>query len=249
MKKGVSGIISIILIIIGISMLIGLFFDISVGREFWRALRIWWPAIIIFFGIAQLTNGKDKITSGLIITSIGIALLLDNLGLVPGFWSVLIPLLLISGGIHLALDKSKSPRSKSYNNDNNDEYSNPETDYETQRSNAKTFNHDINSIFASTEKSIADSNFHYASISSVFGSSQIDLRDCIAGAKHVELGLRSVLGSIELVIPSNWRLVTSGNPILGNFEDRTRGSSHPDTDIVECIVKMECILGNIEIRD
>lgn len=246
MKK--NGVLSVVLIAIGIIMILGQFMDIELGDTVWT----WWPMALVIGGLYYLSNPRDTLYSGLLLLGAGVAFQLEKLDISSSFWSLFFPYLLIVLGIYFALGSKNRKTRPQAKQKHDTEYKRGNRVSEERETTQDYYSehHDISAVFSSAEKKIDDQNFSYSSINSVMASCEVDMRSSKAAGDRVEIGLRAIMGNIEIMIPSNWRLVLKGTPILGNIEDKTRGS-YPDDNrpTVECIVDFECIMGNIEIRD
>ncbi|MEU9285294.1 DUF1707 domain-containing protein [Streptomyces sp. NPDC048275] len=80
----------------------------------------------------------------------------------------------------------------------------------------------------------------------VFGSVEIDLSEAIFEYQQVVIKAISVFGNVEIRVPENVSLRSSGGGILGNFETDTLDSGDPDAPVV--YVDGLAILGNVEAR-
>ncbi|WP_393078741.1 DUF1707 domain-containing protein [Streptomyces sp. LN704] len=80
----------------------------------------------------------------------------------------------------------------------------------------------------------------------VFGSVEIDLSEAIFEYQQVAIKAISVFGNVEIRVPENVSLRSSGGGVLGNFEADTLDSGDPDAPVV--YVEGLAILGNVEAR-
>jgi hypothetical protein len=87
---------------------------------------------------------------------------------------------------------------------------------------------DLVSIFEGSELKSSADPFYGGKILTMFGGSQLDLRDAKPAPTGIYLDLAIVCGGLELVIPEGWRIEFSGNVIAGGFDDATTTDSNPD---------------------
>jgi hypothetical protein len=102
-------------------------------------------------------------------------------------------------------------------------------------------------VFSGTRKRIQSSAFSGGRVVAVFGGADLDLRDIKVGAgKTVELELVAVLGGINLQVPENWSVSSSGmTAVLGGFNN---GAHNDSEKAVKVHVRGASVLGGIEIR-
>ncbi|GAB5464955.1 MAG: hypothetical protein Kapaf2KO_03910 [Candidatus Kapaibacteriales bacterium] len=222
--------IGIALILLGLLLILGIFFDYS----FWGIMGDWWPLLLIGAGL-YILSVENSTTPGLIVLAAGVSFQLEVLQITNSFWILFFPLLLIIIGIGFITGKSE--KSKRVN-------SKARSDSFSESKGSAI--HDISAVMASTSRRVSDPNFSYASISAVLGSCNIDLRECIADGDQVKIGIKVVAGSVEMMVPMNWRIISKDKPVLGSVEDMT---SRGQVKSVDCILDIECIAGSVEIRD
>ncbi|MER6439763.1 DUF1707 domain-containing protein [Streptomyces sp. NPDC001185] len=80
----------------------------------------------------------------------------------------------------------------------------------------------------------------------VFGSVEIDLSEAIFEYQQVAIKAISVFGNVEIRVPENVSLRSSGGGVLGNFEADTLDSGDPDAPVI--YVEGLAVLGNVEAR-
>ncbi|MFD8422139.1 DUF1707 domain-containing protein [Streptomyces sp. NPDC059466] len=80
----------------------------------------------------------------------------------------------------------------------------------------------------------------------VFGSVEIDLSEAIFEYQQVAIKAISVFGNVEIRVPENVSLRSSGGGVLGNFEAETLDSGDPDAPVI--YVEGLAVLGNVEAR-
>ena len=81
----------------------------------------------------------------------------------------------------------------------------------------------------------------------LFGGGDIDLRQAGFTAEGCNLHLTAIFGGIDVIVPDDIQVITSGIPIFGAIEDK---STHSETKPIRSTVKCHCtvIFGGIEIK-
>jgi len=83
----------------------------------------------------------------------------------------------------------------------------------------------------------------------VLGNVELDLRDATFTAPVTDIIVDAVLGNVEITVPSNVRVESHGNAVLGSFESRTRKGVDPNSpaDVV-LRVSGSSVLASVEVR-
>jgi predicted membrane protein len=214
-----------VLILLGIGFLLDSFnfmpFSVSVS--------MWWPLIIVAFGIAHISKKNPPIFSGLLIIGIGLILQAEKLNIISqGFWAAFLPLLLVIFGISILL-----PGRRCFT-----KHVHHETSGEMN----------INSFFSGQNKRIDDKNFTGGNISAMFGGAEIDLMNCELSENGAVLNINAAFGGIEVSIPNTWKVKISGLPIFGGFEDKTVQVESNETSKI-LYINYNAIFGGIELNN
>ncbi|WP_405879973.1 DUF1707 domain-containing protein [Streptomyces sp. NBC_01136] len=80
----------------------------------------------------------------------------------------------------------------------------------------------------------------------VFGTVEIDLSEAIFEYQQVAIKAIAVFGSVDIRVPENVSVRSSGGGVLGNFEAHTMDSGDPDAPVV--YVEGLAVLGSVEAR-
>jgi len=165
--------------------------------------------------------------AGLIFTIVGLLWLAANLGIITSFWGVVWPVAIIMLGLWIIFSrKMKKKVASSLNKEN-----------------------DYLVVFGGLQQNINNDDFQQATITAIFGAAEIDLREAIINEDKAELDLTCVFGGIELYIPDDWEVRTSGTPILGALEDHTIQRNDPDEIVPILHITYTAILGGIEVKN
>jgi len=99
------------------------------------------------------------------------------------------------------------------------------------------------------KRSVISQRFEGGRLTSILGNIEIDLRRAkmLEGRKSATIELEVIMGHIALRVPDAWRVIWTGDNLLGNFEDRT---IPPNTgaEAPELVLTGACTMGSIEIE-
>lgn len=221
MRNGKTIILGIIITIIGVIFL-------GNNLDCWNVdvfFDGWWTLFIIIPSLIGLFK-RETFTQSLIGLIIGALFLSASQDIIE--WQligkIIIPSLIIIFGLTLMFKTNKQPRVNTKNNFQ--EYT---------------------GIFAGTEEKI-NGDFSNSSCLSVFGSVNLDLTE--ANIKEdITIDCVTVFGGIELIVPDNVTVKTSGTPIFGGIENKVKHKREDKTDKqITIYVNYVCIFAGIEIK-
>jgi len=214
---------------------VGLFFLLSnfglVDFEF-RPDR-WWPLILIGIGLSVLVSHRFADSGGWFMLALGTIFFCTvnkYLGLHWGnFWK-LWPLALIWIGLTILFERKGGGACA----------------FGEQRDESTETRLDEKRVFASLEKRVKTENFSGGEVSVIMGSAEIDLRPSQISGGQAVLALSTVMGSIEIRVPREWRLELDTHNVLGSVENKTEtvpGSTQRLT------IHASVVMGSIEIMN
>lgn len=215
--------IGVILILLGICFTL----DQTGTIELSKSIGTYWPLIIITVGIYQLLKRSVSIFTGLIITAIGIVLQINALGYLPkDFLSYVWPTIIILIGITLLTSKTSTRTATGVHEDSINYFA----------------------AFSGLENRVISENFQGGSVTALFGGAEIDLRDS-GLAEGASLDLIAIFGGVGIRVPRNWKVVVSGLPLFGGWENKTSHDGEASEN--QPILKVRCtaIFGGVEIKD
>lgn len=192
----------------------------------------WWTLFIIIPCFIHIISDGIHISSVVGLT-IGILLLLmrQNVIDVALTRKLIIPIILIIIGLGIIF---KSMVRGSINKSFHDF----EIHYDKNASNYTT-------VFHSRKIFIPNDHFFGASLSSVFGELQVDLSSAII-TEDIVIHCSSVFGEIQLFVPPNVYVKTSGSQIFGSMNNKTNQVS--DNGKPTIYIDYSAIFGEITIR-
>ncbi len=176
------------------------------------------PAILIIVGIVLVLNTSRRLL-GSILLILGMFFMIPRVFPWVYYDSHIIwPVLLIVLGVYIIL-KKRTHRT------HEGEYKQAQ---EESTSHFKSYDQ-INSdrvddvaIFGGGHKTIVSDNFKGGNITSIFGGSEIDLKDCKLAPGVNVIDFVAVFGGSNIIVPSDWKIVIDVLPIFGGFSNKVR---------------------------
>lgn len=181
----------------------------------------WWPlALIAAAGLSALSRPKRWLGPA-ILALVGLALLGDRLEIVNVDAAIIWPLILIVIGVSFLLRRSPA--------DLGDE----------NRISSFT-------AFGGTEVASHSESFTGGHIGSVFGGTELDLRDAKL-APDASLDVFTAFGGTEIKVPEGWIVKTHGLPLFGGFDNVTTGEVlEPGAPTLD--VSATVLFGGLEVK-
>lgn len=176
------------------------------------------PAILIIVGIVLVLNTSRRLL-GSILLILGMFFMIPRVFPWVYYDSHIVwPVLLIVLGVYIIL-KKRTHRT------HEGEYKQAQ---EGSTSHFKSYDQ-INSdrvddvaIFGGGHKTIVSDNFKGGNITSIFGGSEIDLKDCKLAPGVNVIDFVAVFGGSNIIVPSDWKIVIDVLPIFGGFSNKVR---------------------------
>jgi predicted membrane protein len=233
-KYDTKFILGIILIIIGILFMLDTMNIISISISYYLFS---WKTFLIFLGIIFLTN-KERKNSGIILITIGILFWLPSIfGFNIRFSQVFWPSLLIVLGFILITRRNGFK----FNNKINDENDSGKTLDEN-------YLNDL-SIFGGSRKVIYSKNFKGGTITSVFGSSEINMMNADIGDNGCVIDIFTLFGGTTLKVPNDWKIQIDAVSVLGSINDKRNVKPSDFNPSKLLVIKGMVIFGGTEIKN
>lgn len=102
-------------------------------------------------------------------------------------------------------------------------------------------------VFSGRDIHVDNSGFYGADLSALFGGIDINLKNALI-KKNVTIEVKAIFGGIDLIMPSNVRVVVDVTPILGGVENGTRTPLGADENTPTVYIKGTCLFGGIEVK-
>lgn len=203
------------------------------------------PAVLIAIGIVLIINTSRRVL-GTFILLIGIFFMIPRI--FPWVYydsSIVVPILLIGFGIYIILRKRTSRGGEGGNRHKQEENTTHFRGYDQINSDRV----DDIAIFGGGHKIIVTDNFKGGNITSIFGGSEIDLRDCKLGQGVNIIDFVAVFGGSNIIVPSNWTVMIDILPIFGGFSNKIRRDPDAVIDTERTLlIKGFVLFGGGEVR-
>ncbi|MFP4698414.1 MAG: LiaF transmembrane domain-containing protein [Eubacteriales bacterium] len=218
-----KNVVGIILVILGI----GFFLQQADVIEFNEIISSYWPSIIIMVGIIQLFKKNISYIAGLITICVGVLLQLHKIDILPNDFSGYIwPSILVLVGIAFIFSRAFK-----------------------EKINVKEEGFIDNiAIFGAVETKNTTKNFKGGSITAIFGGAEIDLREAKLEEDGVDLELTAVFGGITIWVPKNWRVMATGVPIFGGWDNNTV-VDESNEEVKTINIRCTAIFGGMDIKN
>lgn len=218
------------LILIGVMFLLDRMgrFDFDLGY----LISHYWPVIFIAIGLSIWLNSRFRdFVSGLFFVVFGTVFLLIKLGILEqDVWHYLWPgLILIFIGLWIILGPLFRHRGGN----------SPEI---------KADDLAISAVFAGMKLRVESQSFRGGHATAVLGSVELDFTGAALAEGKATVELSAVLGSVEVRVPRDWKVVLEGTPILGGIEDKHKALS-PAEAKGTLYIKAAAILGSVLVKD
>lgn len=224
----------IMLVILGTGFLLNVFDILPFGD----LIGTYWPSLLMIVALVQLATRSSSFTGAGILFTVGALLQANKLGWIDHFWSAFWPIVLIIVGISMLLN---------LNNKKKVELFRDQKTASGDESGAHTI--DQTSIFSGNETRSNSRAFQGGTLTTVFGSMEVDLRSAEINAQQADLDVRVIFGNTEIRVPPHWHVVTQGTPVLGNIENLA--NTDVDTNVIgpTLVIHSSVVFGNLEIKN
>jgi predicted membrane protein len=208
-----------------------------------------WPVILIVIGMGKVIQPKEyrQLYWGIVIMAVGTLFLLNNLGYIHFWFKDLWPILLILLGIELlrcGVFKHKFNWTCCFHDEGKRHFktwkgisnsNNVDNDYV-----------DISVVLGGGEYKFMNKQLKGGSVSTIMGGCELDFRNADMEKEEMVLEISSIMGGVDILVPSHWQVVMHGTPILGSVEDKT---TKPENPTKKLIIKGSAIMGGVEIKN
>jgi hypothetical protein len=106
----------------------------------------------------------------------------------------------------------------------------------------------LRGIMSSTERRGPWVVPRHVDVRATMSSMVLDFRDARLPAGAVDVDLRAVMSSVEIIVPPGLAVETEGVAIMGSFEHVDRAPAHPDPEAPLLRVRGRVIMGSVEIK-
>jgi hypothetical protein len=106
----------------------------------------------------------------------------------------------------------------------------------------------LRGIMSSTERRGPWTVPREVQVRATMSSMVLDFRDARLPAGTVDVDLRAVMSSVEIIVPPGLAVETEGVAVMGSFEHVDRAPAHPDPEAPLLRVRGRVIMGSVEIK-
>jgi predicted membrane protein len=209
-----------------------------------RILEYFWPAVLIYFGLAGLLfHAFIGRFWGVMLTLLGGLMLLHQLGYhvnVNLFW----PIALIVWGLWLlGFALMGDPKWKT-------KWAGSFADQVGHRISFDSTTPDLEqvAIFSAIRRRIVSQNFEGGKTVGVFGEVKLDLTEAELAGDVVEMEASGVFGAVEIRVPEKWIVSVRGAAVLGEYQDRTRQQPQGNPP-KKLIIRGAAVFGSVVVRN
>ncbi|HEY3176700.1 MAG TPA: DUF5668 domain-containing protein [Candidatus Polarisedimenticolia bacterium] len=216
----------IVIIFVGALLLAG-------NLHIFEVVDIWrfWPVILIAAGLNMLFRSRwgRGWEGGVVLTVLGGAFLLRNLGMLDWRFKQFWPILLVLFGVMIVVSalRAGTPVKK------------PASD------SSPTFN--LFTMLGAVEHKNDSRTFSGGEATAVLGGIELDLRDATMADAGAELQIFAFMGGVEIKVPQDWSVEVKGMPIMGYFGDTSK--TRPTGDGRKLVVRGQAVMGAVEIKN
>ncbi len=219
-KSSSQLLLGIVILAVGIGYLL----DTLNLLNFGSFLAQWWPLLIILVGFVSLVSNPKVFTWPLFIILFGGLLQLQRLDIVSfNVWNILWPSAIILVGLSFIFDRF-SPKAKLSTEENIDMFV----------------------AFSGIESINKSSDFQGGKITSLFGGISLDLRHAKI-KKEARLEIFTAFGGVDLQVPEGWVVHTSGLPLFGGWDDKTKKTADENAPVLH--IQGTCLFGGVDIKN
>jgi predicted membrane protein len=161
----------------------------------------WWPIVFVVAGLLYVSFSPRHIMVPAVLVIIGLALLARSLDFVPDWLqTVFWPVVLVAIGLWVIFGSGLGSNT-------------------VQRGDR------VNSLVAFFGRKIVNQSqqFGGGSIFTVFGGTEVDLRQARPVPEGAAIDVVVAFGGVEIVVPEGWRVEVKGIPLFGGWSNKTKG--------------------------
>ena len=216
--------IGLIVLVIGVGFMLQ-----AVGVwDFGGVAATYWPLLLVLIGIVEAANRSISWIWGLVLIAIGAYLQLEHLSIITvSFGAIFWPALLILVGAWFAFGRGGGRGG-------------------TVLSGKKA---ELFSLFGGSQTVFHSESFEGGSVTALFGGSTLDLREAQIAAQGAQMDLTAIFGGVDVFVPESWKVIATGVPIFGGWENKTRLSKVEDPAAPVLTVRCLAIFGGVEIKN
>jgi len=222
-----------LLLVVGGTLLVLEHLGVVLPFEVWDL----WPLVLIFIGLAGITErGRhNNPFFSLFLLGIGVLLLLNNLNYLNFDWDIVWPLAILFVGLSILYNHLRGPSGAARRR------------HGGLVDDASSDDHlNLSAVMGGGDYRISQRTLKGGRISVIMGGFDVDMREADMEGKEMTIDASAVMGGVEIRVPDTWEVVVHGSPILGGIDNNTRRPEDPQKRLV---VNGSAIMGAVEVRN
>ncbi len=197
------------------------------------------PGALLLIGLVLMLNNRNKILGSIMFALGGFIIALRVIG-IPITGHVNFPLILILFGVYIIFRNREYRNYKQYKN---------KFDPFVKNETVSDDHIEEVAIFGGGERYFHSQNFQGGSVTAVFGGSKLDLTECKLAPGEQVIDIVAIFGGVEVIVPSNWKVVIDVTPIFGGFSNKWRRDPNLVLDQTSTLrIKGTVIFGGGEVK-
>lgn len=192
----------------------------------------YWPLLLVGWGIWALVRERGRSLAGLLVLLLGVAFQAERLDyLEPGWPGRYWPAILIVVGLAVLLEAALPDRRQRGPG--------------SERGRGEDWVDGV-AILSGRKERVRGGAWRGGRITAIMGGVEVDLSDATPVEGGAVLHVTAIMAGVELRVPQDWRVTITGTPLLGGFDDKTRGGS---ADGPSLEVRGSAIMGGVDIKN
>ena len=102
-------------------------------------------------------------------------------------------------------------------------------------------------VFAGRDIRVDNSIFNGADLTAMFGGIDLNLKNAVI-QRNVTIDVKAVFGGVDILMPSNVRVVVDVSTIFGGVDNGTRTPLGADENTPTVFIKGTCLFGGVEVK-
>lgn len=195
-----------------------------------------WPTWVFIIGLAITISARGSFW-GFSIMIVGAIFFAARYYHYPAgeIFADIWPIFLILFGLSIVFGHKKNKSEDSYKSENS------WVDYSDDTI-------DLTSIFTENKRKIVSQNFKKAKVTTLFASTEIDLRNA-KPAPNCVIECDTIFGGTEIIVPSTWEVINQSTAVFaGTDDDRRKSAPVEGEEKMRITVKGFVMFGGLEIK-
>ena len=193
-----------------------------------------WPSILAVLGAWFLIRERARSLAGLVLLGLGVGFFAQNAGWVEEGWiGRYWPVIVIVAGLAILADATGVTRGQPRRMEGETEV----VGEDWLRATA---------FMSGRKERVTSTAWRGGDVTAIMGGVELDLRDATPVSEGAQLDVTAVMGGVEIRVPQGWRVEVRGTPLLGGFDDKTKGGAADDSPRLH--VSGTALMGGVDIK-